>query len=388
MDLYNPAINYQNAKCFTPSKEHLPPVIANLHQETSGFSLCNTGHGFHSTAHSAKYVVDLSLLRGAERIDDTLIKVEAGTRWRDATSAVPEGRRLVSGSFDGVGICGYLSGSGVGPDFRIVGPSSRFVESLEVIDLQGKTLMCSRQHNPDIFETALTTKGSRFVIKSAVLKTEVDKTFLCSKFTLNSDTCTSLEIVDKIKEWIALCPSYIDVASSIQTIFASGVPTLTFRSIALEENGSDLLSFLDSLELHSEVFPLKGSQLSKLHGEPEKSPGTFMDGFGIIHGSTITHLHKMVDEAVAIGKRSPFFGFEIRHCDASDLLLDDSLPSRVWKNLQFIMQHGSLSVSPVDANNRLLDALGEQTTRLLPNFSRKLDEGDNISQFFDDLMDI
>lgn len=386
MEFYNPAISYEQDRVIDVLDERdLASVLAAYHHGSSGIEICNTGHGFHSNSNTAKIVLDISSMRGVQALEDDRIRVSAGARWSDVREHIPTGKRVVSGSFPGVGVCGYLSGSGVGPDVRLVGPSTRYVDSLEVIDRQGNLIPCSREENIDVFAEALVTKGRRFIISSATLNMIDDSLYSAVDLSLTEHELDDRGFSRFLRDWRAVSGSFTTVGSSVQMMFMNGTGALKLRAVAVKPEELQLHEFLAELGVNESPFDLWGSQLSTLHAEPEKSPGSFMDGFGILSTAPSQEIDVLVDELMSIGEQQKFFGMELRHLNLPETLLEDSLPSELWRDVEFIVQHGSLAAAPVDANSLAYEILGSSHRRELPNFSRDLESFGRMSELIQTL---
>ncbi|MBP3088555.1 FAD-binding protein [Corynebacterium sp. sy017] len=361
MHLYNPANNYHKAQVISPcTKKELQQAL----KKYKKIPVCNTGHGFHPDAAHAPHVLDLSHLR-SHTWQENLVKVSAATRWKDIASSIPAGRRCVTGSFSGVGICGFLSGAGIGPDVRLVGPATNYVQELELVDRTGQCLSCSPTHNVELWEQALTTKATHTVIAQAVIATIPDETFIAIKCPVHTP-----DLVQWIMRWAQLCPQFPEIGSSIQIMFMQKESTVSLRIVARKQSRVRVVEFLTTLGVHAEITTLAGSELAQLHQESEHSPASFMDGLGITNTVNEEQLGAAVAQLCHIGERSPFFGFELRHCELDPALLDTSLPSQVWAGIKFVLQHGSLAHIAHDVNHEITELLGKENTRLLPNFSR------------------
>ncbi|GAA0302528.1 nitroreductase/quinone reductase family protein [Kineococcus aurantiacus] len=79
-------------------------------------------------------------------------RVGAGTLWTDVLAAAAEhGLAAPCGSAPGVGVAGFLTGGGLGPLARTIGPSSDLVRAFDVVTGDGERRHVTAATEPDLF---------------------------------------------------------------------------------------------------------------------------------------------------------------------------------------------------------------------------------------------
>jgi hypothetical protein len=111
------------------------------------------------TGHGALPLGDDVLLVHTGRLGEVTVdpeartaRVGAGAVWQDVLDAAcPHGLAPLVGSAPGVGVCGFLTGGGIGPFVRTYGLSSDHVRAFELVTGEGRVLRVTPEEHAELF---------------------------------------------------------------------------------------------------------------------------------------------------------------------------------------------------------------------------------------------
>lgn len=137
-----------------------------------GMRMHSTGHAAASSSDMAgELLVNVAIAGGVTVTVDAgrrLVRIPAGAAWRDVVAATaPLGLAVPHGSSGHVGVVGYLSRGGLSAYARSVGIAANHLESVEIVTADGRTVVASRDVEPDLF-WAVRGGGGGFGIITAV----------------------------------------------------------------------------------------------------------------------------------------------------------------------------------------------------------------------------
>lgn len=118
-------------------------------------SVRSGGHGMTgSSTNDGGVVIDLSLMRGVEVLDEAkrLVKIQPGATWGEVAEALGKyGWALTAGDASTVGVGGLASGGGIGWMVRKFGLTIDAMQAVEIVTANGEVVRASDEENPDLF---------------------------------------------------------------------------------------------------------------------------------------------------------------------------------------------------------------------------------------------
>ncbi|WP_394552871.1 FAD-dependent oxidoreductase [Agromyces sp. MMS24-JH15] len=135
-----------------------------------GVRVHSTGHAAASSSSMTDELLVRTRFGGAVSVDPArrLVRVPAGTPWADVVAAAaPYGLAVPHGSSGHVGVIGYLSRGGLSAYARSVGIAANSIESVELVTADGRVVVASREHEPELF-WAVRGGGGGFGVITAV----------------------------------------------------------------------------------------------------------------------------------------------------------------------------------------------------------------------------
>ncbi|QAY73268.1 FAD-binding oxidoreductase [Agromyces protaetiae] len=135
-----------------------------------GVRMHTTGHASASSSDMSQELLVKVRLDGGVTVDveRKLVRIPAGTQWRDVVAAAaPHGLAVPHGSSGHVGVVGYISRGGLSAYGRTTGVAANHLESVELVTADGQVVTASREVEPDLFY-AVRGGGGGFGVITAV----------------------------------------------------------------------------------------------------------------------------------------------------------------------------------------------------------------------------
>lgn len=342
-----------------------------------------TGHGAAAVGRDT-VLVQTRRLDGCE-VDPVArtARLGAGALWTDVLEAAAEhGLAAPCGSAPAVGVAGFLTGGGIGPLARTVGPSSDLVRSFDVVTGDGRLRHVTPEAEPDLFWGLRGGKATLGVV------TAVEVGLLPLRTVLGGALWFAAEDADAVVHaWARWCED-LPTAGTTSLVLAQLPPlpelppALSGRSVVSVRfvwtggvtEGEHLLGGLRAVAppVLDTVGVLPYAAIGSVHADPtDPVPATERSGL----------LRELPPEAVTAllaaagpGSGSPLMGVELRQLGGAVAAAPQHPSALCHRDAVFTVLTIGLAVPGAPdagaAGDALLDALAPWTTGgALPNFA-------------------